>query len=169
MTVSKINKSESETPLKKPSKDTSAQKTSWRLAEDIDIIDRPEGGCFLFNQWRFSPTRTEAPRREVEALIDKIKREGISHLDQTAVDFLVSNSLLVSQDCRPEPPAAKTKEKWQSLLKSTPFTIRINPNLNNIKLVLPSLEAVLSQLNKSENQNQPFLHKKPHFLLYNCS
>ncbi|MFC1782988.1 SPASM domain-containing protein [Planctomycetota bacterium] len=160
MTVSKINKSQGETPLKKPSKDTSAQKTSWRLAEDIDIIDRPRGGCFLFNQWRFSPTRTEAPRREVEALIDKIKREGISHLDQTAVDFLVSNSLLISQEFQNETPSEKIKEEWQSFLKSIPFTIRINPNLNNIKLVLQSLETVLSQFNKSENQNQPFFQIK---------
>ena len=136
----------------------------YQLASEISILDRPKGGCFLFNQSRFSPTRTDATPKEVKDLLDKIKTDGASHLDQKALDFLVSNEILVPGNATGKPSANMTGEQWQNLLQLTPFTIRLNADLDTVEKVLTSIDVVLQHFDKSGNDS-----KKPHLQIkYIC-
>ena len=82
----------------------------------------------------------------IKLIINKIRTDGISHLDQTAIDFLAHHGIIVPLDFNDNLEKNLTDDDWKDFLKQSPYTIRLKSDNNTLKSVFPALEAILQFL-----------------------
>ena len=152
----------SATTKDKVAKTPELENDQFRIASEIGILVRPQGGCYLFNPSIFSPARTDAAIGNLREIINKIRTDGVSHLDQAAIDFLAHHGIIVPLDFNDTLEKNLTDDDWQDFFKQTPYTIRLKTDCDALNSVFPALEAILQFLSNTYNNkaDMPLLQIK---------
>lgn len=119
-----------------------------RPSRHLGMIARPGGGSFLFNQLRFSPIRSSATLQETEAFVRKLRNEGLSGLTAEAIRFLRAHEILVASDDAEPSPIEWSPQRWKTVTKGAPFTIRLGTCVKNEAGVRSSLDRLFRWLCK---------------------
>lgn len=141
-------KKRNRTPRKQPSRNSSKEKTELQITPYLGLIERPKGGCFVFNQLYFSPVRADSSCEQVNSLLERIDHEGTSILSNEALDFLANHGILIPKENNSRPITEWTVENRQAILRREKFIIRICNNGEFTEKNLKSLHCTLKEINQ---------------------
>lgn len=143
--------------IKRNSYRTSPKKKKLRVTHHLGLYDCPDGGSYLFNQLRFLPLLSDAPKEEVADLINKIRKKGISFLPAKAVELFIHHGILVPEELHEPLYSEYSDSQWNKALATDPFIINMDGEPNNLDIVLQSFISTCEYIRKMSEGKSPII------------